>query len=1328
MPNTASPADRRELLSQLSQCMREDRSTLRNAIQRAVRTGKGMDRLAQRLAASRQRVDWRIQNRPSIDVPPDLPISVHADRLKELISEHPVLVVCGETGCGKSTQIPKMCLAAGYGIHGMIGQTQPRRLAVRSVVERLCQELSSPLGEAVGYRVRFEEQISERNYIRVLTDGMLLNECALDQRLERYDVLIIDEAHERSLNIDFLLGLSRRILAQRPDFRLIITSATLDSSKLSDYFDDAPVVPVSGRLYPVEVRYRPLTDDLDRLEVMSSGILEAIDELHCEALGDILVFLPGEREIRDAVNDLQRRLKPGIELLPLYARLTPAEQQRIFRPGQATRIILATNVAETSLTVPGIRHVIDSGLARISRYSPQRKLQRLPVEKVSQAAANQRAGRCGRVANGICIRLYDEDDFASRAAFTDPEILRTSLADVILRMKTMGIGDLDTFPLIDHPGRRRIQDGLQHLLELGALNAHRQVTDLGHRMARIPLDPRIARMLLAAEQEGCLEEMVIISAALSLPDPRQSPADQIDQARQKHQALSHHSSDFLVLLDIWAQFRRIQKAESRRQADRWCRKNFLSVFRMREWAALQARIKQSLKQLGIRPDGKAADPAHIHRALISGLLSNVARLATPAQDVTSRRKANRSLARRAEYEGTFGKSLRIFPGSVLHGRAPQWIICAELVETGRIFARTIAQVEPGWIEAAAGHLLQPHISEPHWDPRQERVVAYRRATLYGLTIYRARMCDYSQVNPEACRMIFIRSALVDGGLDTRLPFYVHNRALVSEIESLEHRTRRRDILADEAEIQVFYEERLPAFVNSASSLRKWYRSLGDQEKPTLRIPRERLLLHDPQEALRLYPDEVEVDGIPLKLSYLYDPTSERDGVTVRIPLPLLNQIRESSLERSVPGLLSVKLTALIRTLSKPVRRQLIPVPDTVAELQDIVVQDSDPLPVALSRAILAVRRIEVCPEDFALQDLPPHLQMGLELVDNQNRPLAFHRDLETLQSQFGQRAHASFVACAETDIIRHGIRRWDFDELPRTLSIRVGDYHTRGWPAVVDCEDSVSIEVFDHEEIARMAHRDGVRRLLWLSMPIHRKLLKQPLLDWQWIRLRYSAIGNTNRLPLAVLHKAQDRVFFEERPEVRHRQDFINLMIHQGPLLPAAVETIARQVARILASWSELREFVREHEAELPQATLKDVMEQLSHLVYDGFVEDTPVGWLPELKRYLQGIRVRLEQAWQDPPTDSTRARRVSPWWQLYLKDDGCHGPARERFRWLLEEFRVSIFAQRLGTSVRISAPRLEAAWQDVLTERATHRRDVRRSAGLSDRESSPIEHGLPRS
>ncbi len=1300
---TKLPTHTASLLDQLRFCMLEDRCRLRREIKRAAATESkygssahaAFDRLTARVNKSKYRVDQRAKDVPTVTIPSELPISLHQEKISTLIQKNSVVVVCGETGSGKSTQIPKICLSAGFGINGMICQTQPRRIAARSVAERISEEIGSVLGRYVGYRVRFSEQVSEGNYLRVLTDGMLLAEFGKNPDLNRYEVLIIDEAHERSLNIDFLLGLAKRIIANRPEFRLIITSATLDTEKYSKHFDDAPIVTVSGRTYPVECRYRPLGAGDKEVDVLPEAINVAIQELHEEAPGDVLVFLPGEREIRETSAWLENNLKRGIEILPLYSRLTQGAQQRIFHPGTRSRIILATNVAETSITVPGIRYVIDSGLARVSRYSPTRKLQRLPLEKVSKASADQRAGRCGRVSNGVCIRLYDEDDYLNRPLYTDPEIQRTSLADVILRMKSMGIGEIETFPFIDCPGRRHVNDGLQHLVELGALDQQRTITKIGRQIARIPVDPRVARMLLAARVLDCLEETIVIAAALSLPDPRNAPADKLQHARQVHRQMSKETSDFLVLLDIWRQYRQIQKRESKRKSYRWCERNYLSVFRMREWGALQASLKRTLKQLDFQFNQRDADQDTIHRALLPGLLSNIAQLKINANKNAHKKKsANRN--RRQEYDGTFGKTLQIFPASVLRDNPPKWIMSAELVETGQVYARTVARLHPQWLESAAEHLLQYHYSAPCWDRRQERVVAHRRATLYGLTIYSGRKCDYSKINPNDCRMIFIRSALVDGGLDSRMPFYVHNRNLIGEIESLEHRTRRRDILVDDTEIYQFYDEVIPHWVCSASDLRKWHRSLGEDKKSKLLIPRKRLMLSDPGQALQQFPDEIENSGISLPLDYLFDPIAERDGVTAQIPLPLLNKMNAASFERVVPGLLSQKLVLLARTLPKQIRRHFVPIPDAVDQVAELVVADPRPLRVSLAEALSKLKGIEIYPYDFDFAMIPDYLKLGLELVDEHQRTIGFSRDLEGLQSEYGLRAHASFVEKGDANVERRGIRKWDFEELPDTVTVRVGSYQTEAYPALVDCSDSVAIEVFDCKDQAEQTHTEGVRRLLWLNLPAHRKLIRKPIPEWQRISLMYASIGDLSALQSAMFNKAQDQVFFYDKASVRSRTEFELLLSEAAPKLPNALAEIAGFVADALLEYRAIIQFMNQHQDELPELTAKDVRTQLEWLIYDGFVVDTPVEWLQHLPRFLRAITVRMEQARLDPDTDRLRLQKVSPWWNRYMDCEFEYSDEIENWRWMLEEYRVSVFAQGLKTSMRISSRRLDQAWRDI--------------------------------
>ncbi len=1287
----------------INSCMVSDQHKLRQSLNRFTNgkpaSADALLKLQASIDRSREIRAWREQNLPKVSFPEQLPISAHEAELVQLIQTHQVLVICGETGSGKSTQIPKLCLAAGYGKGGMICQTQPRRIAARSVAERIAQELGSPVGDRVGYRVRFSEQVSDQNYIRVLTDGMLLAEFESDRFLNRYEVIIIDEAHERSLNIDFLLGLVSQLGKKRPELRLIITSATLDSEKFSKHFDNAPSMAVSGRTFPVEQRYRPLDISQRATEGLAPAILEAIEELHTEAPGDVLVFLPGEREIREAGAWIQRRIKPGVEVLPLYARLTPKEQHRIFHPSGNTRVILATNVAETSLTVPGVRYVIDSGLARVSRYSPSRKIQRLPMEKIARSAADQRAGRCGRVADGICIRLYDEEDYLNRSEYTDPEILRTSLADVILRMKSMRLGDVEHFPFVDRPSRKQINDGMQQLLELGALDKKNDLAHIGRQIARMPVDPRIARMLLAAEKLHCLNEVIVIAAALSVPDPRQSPADKIQHARQQHRTLSEEESDFMVFLDIWRQFRHLQKTESKRRAYKWCEEHFLSVFRMREWGALQASIRLVIKQMKLKLNDQPADADAIHKAMLSGLLANVAQL-TPLKEKKPLRQSVKGKGPKprkgVDYDGTFGKTLQLFPGSALQGKTPKWIVSAELMETAQLFARTVTRIDPAWIEPAAKHLLQFHYSDPRWDRKQERVIAKKRATLYGLTIYSGRRCDYSKINPQDCRMIFIRSALVDGELEAGVAFFNQNRALAIELEALEHKTRRRDVLVDDNVIYDFYDQRLPDFICSASDLRKWYKGLEPQQRAELVIPRELLMLEEQAASMHHYPDQIENNGISVSLNYLFDPRSENDGVTASIKLPLLNQMNAAVFDRLVPGMLKEKLVAMMRTLPKPLRRHFVPIPDSIDQVIEEVAEDRSSIRIALAKALSQLKGVQIEPAHFDLSQLPAYLTTGYSLIDENGREMRFSRDLEALQRRYQHLAHQSFVEGGDTTIERKGLKSWDFDHLPVSIPVTIDQFETEAFPALVDCEDSVSIEVFDDPTEAEQAHREGVRRLLWFGNPAHRKLSKKPLPEWQKISLMYAAIGDLSTLQQSMIEKAQDQVFFLDRPLPRDKRTFERLLDAESGRLPGVLVEIADQVAGSLSLYRQILRFLEDHNDALDKGTISDVKQQLEWLVYEGFVDDIPVEWLVHLPRFLRGVSVRLEQARLDPSTDQLRQNKVKPYWHQFLYSEYEYTASFERWRWMLEEYRISVFSQGVGTSVRVSPKRLDQLWQEV--------------------------------
>ena len=1286
----------------LKDVMLEDVPRIRRALKDNKNTGD--QKYTDIITRSKLRLQQRIVDQPVAVFPRTLPISQHVEKLTDLIKTHQVIVVCGETGSGKSTQIPKICLQAGFGQRGMICQTQPRRIAARSVAERIAAEYQTQLGDVVGFKVRFSEEINQKNYIRVLTDGMLLAELTSDRHLNRYSCLIIDEAHERSLNIDFLLGLLKDILRKRPEFRVIITSATLDSEKFSDHFDGAPAIAVSGRTWPVEVRYCPMDEREHTKEgneqSMVASIAENVQALHREALGDVLVFLPGEREIQSAAEGLRKWLKEGVEVMALYARLTPKEQHRIFRPGNKTRVILCTNVAETSLTVPGIKYVIDSGLARVSRYSPSKKMQRLPIEKISQASAQQRAGRCGRISNGICVRLYDEEDFLARPQYTDPEILRTSLADVILRMKSQRLGDVETFPFIDRPHRNQINAGVHQLIELGAIDHQGIITDIGKRLSKMPVDPRIARMLLAAATMDCAEEMVIIAAALTVPDPRLQPPDKIQHARQLHREMSQETSDFLVMLDIWRQFRQIQKQHSKRESYRWCENNFLSVFRMREWGALQANLKSVLKQLKVKFNQQPADPEIILKALLPGLLSNVAQL-----DAASLPKAGSGLKqgngkkkkKSVSYQGTFGKTLSIFPASVVKQNSPKWIVSAELVETSQVYARMVSAIQPHWLESAAQHILQFQYSDPAWDKKQERVVARRRATMYGLSVYSGRKCDYAQVDAEDCRRIFIQSALVNGELESRLDFLVTNRKLAYDIEMMQHKTRRQDILVDDAVVFDFYYRRIADWVNSASTLRKWYRQLDAEEKQNLIIPKQMLMVQGLQDAAGRYPDEIQANQIPVPLHYQFAPGNDEDGVTAKIRLPLLNQMNAAVFERLVPGLLKEKLVALMRTLPKTLRRHFVPLPDTADQVIEEVKRSPLPLSEALCHSLGKLKPVDLHPTHFKLDALPPHLNMRFDLVDDKEKVVDTERDLHLLQQKYADQAHASFVSLGQTELRRDHITKWDFDELPISFPVEIGGFETKAFPALVDHQTSVSIALYDDEMEARYEHQEGVRRLLWLHLPEHRKLCKKPLPDWQKISLMYAAVGDLQKLQLSMFSKAQDQVFFSENKETRTRDAFNHLIQHHASQLPGALVQIAEHVKLTLSAYRVVIIQLNDHQSKLSNTAYVDINNQLENMVYDGFVDDTPVEQLRFLPRFIKAIKHRIEHAILDPETDYLRYQKIHRWWHCYLDSEHEYDALVERFRWMIEEYRVSIFAQSLKTSEPVSAKRLEQIWSQII-------------------------------
>ncbi|HEX5513689.1 MAG TPA: ATP-dependent RNA helicase HrpA, partial [Gammaproteobacteria bacterium] len=1080
---------------QLEQAFGPDRPGLRRrlaGLRRRRKQGqpidKGAQALAQALAASTARVEQRQAALPKPDYPPELPVSQRREELLEAIARHQVVIVCGATGSGKSTQLPKLCLELGRGVRGMIAHTQPRRIAARTLAARISEELHDQLGGTVGYKVRFTDQVSPRSYIKLLTDGMLLAEVQGDRQLEAYDTIIIDEAHERSLNIDFLLGYLKQLLPRRPDLKVIITSATIDPERFARHFDGAPVIEVSGRSYPVETRYRPLVEEDGDERDQRAAILAAVDELIAEGPGDVLVFLSGEREIRETAEALRKHHLKGAEILPLYARLSTQEQQRVFNPGGQRRIVLATNVAETSVTVPGIRYVIDTGLARISRYSYRTKVQRLPIEPISQASADQRAGRCGRLGPGVCIRLYAEEDYAGRPAFTDPEILRTNLAAVILQMLAMRLGEVEDFPFIDSPDRRFINDGYKLLHELGAVDAARNLTDLGRRLARLPIDPRIGRILLQAGREGCVAEALVIAAVLSIQDPRERPLDAQQAADEAQQSFRDQRSDFVGYLNLWRTYREQARHLSSRKLTEWCRGQFLSPARMREWVDIHRQLSELAAGLELRANDQPAEYPQLHRALLSGFLSNIA----------LRGEAS-------EYTGARGIKLHIFPGSGVFKTRPKWLMAAELVETARLYARDVADVRPEWIEALAGHLVSRSYLEPHWEARAGQVAAFENVSLYGLLLTARRKVNFGPIDPVLAREIFLRDGLVRQGVRTRGAFLAHNRRLIAEIETLEAKTRRRDVLVDEEALYAFYDQRVPAEVYSTASFERWREKIEREQPRLLFMSRDDLMQRSAQEVTADdFPARFQVQGMALPLEYHFEPGHAFDGVTAVVPLAALNQLTPAPFDWLVPGLRQEKAAALIRALPKALRRHFVPAPDFAKAVLQAAVPGEGSLQEAMRRELKRMTAIEVPIDAWDLVELPAHLVMHFRVVDDKGRTVASGSDLAALQGELGERAAEELGQASVDGWERADVRRWDFGELPESVELKLRGVTIRAYPALLDAGDHVQLKLLDAPAEAQAATKAGVRRLFLLEQAQQVKYLRRnlPKLDLMCLHFR----------------------------------------------------------------------------------------------------------------------------------------------------------------------------------------------------------------------------------
>jgi len=1324
------------LQSRLFECAIRDRATLSRRLQglrRRWREGQPVESALEELTAALDTATARLrERRAALPVPTfddQLPISAHRDAIAAVIRERQVLVLCGETGSGKTTQLPKICLSLGLGAAGLIGHTQPRRIAARSVATRIAAELGTTVGGQVGYKVRFSDRIGPETRVKLMTDGILLAETQSDRRLEQYEVLIIDEAHERSLNIDFLLGYLKRLLPRRPDLKLIITSATIDPERFSRHFDHAPIIEVSGRTYPVEMRYRPLlaTEEDERDRDLPQAMLDAVDEIWRQGPGDILIFLSGEREIREMAEHLRKHHPPNTEILPLYARLSATEQNRVFQPHGRPRIVLATNVAETSLTVPGIRYVIDPGMARISRYSPRGKIQRLPIEKISQASAQQRAGRCGRVSAGVCVRLYAEEDFQSRPLFTDPEILRTHLAAVILQMSALNLGRPEDFPFVDPPDSRQISDGFRLLFELQAVDDQRAITALGRQLAKLPVDPRLGRMVLAAQGEGCLTEVLIIVAALAIQDPRERPLEKQQAADEKHRRFRDEHSDFVALLKLWDYYHDQARQLSKNQLRNLCQTDFLSFVRMREWHDLHQELLGRVTEMGMRlndvpaiadearpvatsprlgqggvarsdgvvrnllgqggvaqSDGVVGNYTPLHRALLTGLLGH---LGLKQEDHA--------------YLGARGRQFYLFPGSGLFKKRPRWIMAAEVVETSRLYARTVARIEPEWVEGLAGPLLKRSYSEPHWEKRSAQVTALERVTLYGLPIIVGRRVNYGALDPALSREIFLRQALVQGEFHCKAPFFQHNRQLLEELAELETRARR-DLTADEEALYHFYEARIPEGIYSGPSFETWRKKAEREQPRRLFLDRATLLAEaGPAADGEKFPDHLDLDGLKLPLRYRFAPGEDDDGITLTVPLAAVNQVDPKRLDWLVPGWQAERMAALLKALPKPVRRHFVPVPNYVQVLLEVMAPGERSLTEAMTRELQRMTGVAIPDEAWNVAAVPRHLQMRFRVVDAEDQELAVGRDWEAIQQQLRGAARHSFAALPTPEFERAGVRDWDFGELPEEVSFVRNGIQLRGYPALVaEADGTLALRVLDSPMRADTATRAGLRRLVSWRLGSAFKSLGRDLPHFQRMTLHYVGLGTQEQLREDILDAILDRAFLADEPLPRNQVAFEALLERGRTRLPTARAEIGKIAAEILEAYHEVRRLLREATSPVWAEALADMQNQLARLVYPGFLRQTPPEWLPHLPRYLRAIAVRLNKLRQAPDKDRLQRSDILRLWeacQRQLERDAARerfNPELVRFRWLLEELRVSQFAQELKTITPVSVKRLEAQWE----------------------------------
>lgn len=1320
------------LYQNLELCMVVDRFPIRQQIRRLKKRAdhqsddydKQYQKITQRIERSKMRADNRRQVIPDIEYPSDLPVSARKEEIRKIIKDSQVVILAGETGSGKTTQLPKICLESGLGIFGAIAHTQPRRIAARTVAIRIAEEMKSELGQLVGYKVRFHEQVGEHCLVKLMTDGILLAEIQSDPYLNQYDTIIIDEAHERSLNIDFLLGYLRQLLIKRKDLKLIITSATIDVSRFSTHFAGAPVIEVSGRTYPVQIEYRPTAgeDGEESTADVAEAVLNTVNEItgdvrwrSIKGARDILVFLSGEREIRETAVALRKHGPSHLEVLPLYARLSQKEQSRIFHPRGGQRVVLATNVAETSLTVPNIRFVIDTGFARISRYSFRTKIQRLPIEPISQASANQRKGRCGRIADGICFRLYSEVDFNHRDEYTDPEILRTNLASVILQMESLRLGHIHEFPFIDPPDQRLINDGYGLLEELSATDSKRNLTSVGKQLARLPVDPRIGRMIIAAQQTGCLREIIIIAAALSVQDPRERPQNHSQQsgqsAEQKHASWKDKTSDFMAYVNMWNETEEQRQTLSSNQYAKFCKKNLLSYMRMREWRDVHRQLRLVCSDLpGKQKFTENTEPAGsdlVHQALLSGLVANVA-----MKD------------EEREYLGARNRKMFIFPGSALRKKSPKWIMASEIVETSRVFARTVAKIEPEWIEQAAAHLLKYHYFEPHWEKKSGNVVAFEQATLYGLIINPRKKVNYGPINTKEARELFILAALVAGEFETKGDFFKYNQQCIHEIDELENKSRRRDILADEQVLYDFYDALIPADVHNRSSFEAWRRKAERQNAKLLFISKDMLLARDTADVTEeKFPDQLILNGIQFGLKYHFEPGHEDDGVTIVVPAPLLKQIDADQLEWLVPGMLREKCIALIKGLPKKIRKNFVPVPNHVDGFLVAGYERNTPLTTALSDYLRKTSGVTISQDQWQLEEIEPHHLMQFETVDEKGEHVGKSRSLSALQSGIKQHVAATLAELPKIEFQKKNVTRWDSGDFPREYETRLGSQLIKSYPAFKVNSDlpskersnkkgsskeksnrektvDVSIELFPTALEAQQSMEQGLIQLVYIELSESIRYLKKNIKHINEMAIAYRAQGNQQQMLDDIILAGIRRCFFDSAPfktDTLWRQaDFDENLSKNRKEFVTETQAIAELVYGILKQAQKIRGRLGKSIKPEWLHSISDIKEQMDQLIQPEFIQNTPAKWLRRFPKYLAGIEYRLEKLQDNRAKDRELTLELATRWKDYqaacqtLSLKGIDDSRLLEYRWMIEEFRLSSFAQKYKTITPVSATRLD--------------------------------------